>query len=177
MELIDAINKRQSNRKYKSTPVEIEKIMQCIDAARLAPSANNAQEWKFVVVQKPELLKEVQNAAAFMGMNGFAKGVPAFVAVVTEKTKAINNVDIVLHKKDYKQMDIGLAIENVCLMAADLGLGTCIMGWFNEGKIKKLLQVPSSRKIWLMLAVGYPDDVQRVKSRKSLQEISSVDKY
>jgi len=177
MELIDAINKRQSNRKYKNAPVEIEKIMQCIDAARLAPSANNAQEWKFVVVQKPELLKEVQSAAAFMGMNGFAKGVPAFVAVVTEKTKAINNVDIVLHGKDYKQMDIGLAIANFCLRAADLGLGTCIMGWFNEGKIKQLLQVPRGRKIWLMLAVGYPDDVQREKSRKSLKEISSVDKY
>jgi len=63
------------------------------------------------------------------------------------------------------------------LRAADLGLGTCIMGWFNEGKIKQLLQVPRRRKIWLMLAVGYPDDVQREKYRKSLKEISSVDKY
>jgi hypothetical protein len=51
------------------------------------------------------------------------------------------------------------------------------MGWFNEGKIKQLLQVPHGRKIWLMLAVGYPEDVQREKARKSLQEISSVDKY
>ena len=85
MEFIDLVKKRQSDRKYKNTPVDREMIIRCLEATRLAPSACNSQPWKFVVVDKPELLSEMASAAAGMGMNKFAVQCPVIVAVVLEK--------------------------------------------------------------------------------------------
>ena len=85
MDFLDLVKKRQSDRKYKNTPVDREKIIKCLEAARLAPSACNSQPWKFVVVDDPQLLPEMASAAAGMGMNKFAVQSPVIVAVVLEK--------------------------------------------------------------------------------------------
>ncbi len=79
--------------------------------------------------------------------------------------------------KDYSMMDLGMAVENFCLQAAELGLGTCIMGWFDERGIKKLLGVPRSRRLQLLIALGYPASPTRRKIRKPLEEISSWNQY
>ena len=177
MNFYELISKRQSERQYDSRPVEPEKIMQCIEASRIAPSACNAQPWKFIIVDEPELRKQVADATASMGMNKFAVEAPVIVAIVLEKPNAMSKIGSVLKGKEYTLMDIGIATTHFCLQATELGLGTCIIGWFNEKKVRKLLQIPSKKRIPLLLSVGYATAELRNKQRKELNEVYSLNKY
>lgn len=177
MDFGELVKTRQSDRKYRPQPVEKEKIMQCLEAARLAPSACNSQPWRFVVVDSRSLLGDLADAAAGLGMNGFARQAPVIVAVVLEKMNATAKIGSMLKSKDYSMMDLGMAVEHFCLQAADLGLGTCIMGWFDEKKVASLLGVPRSRRIPLLISLGYPDAPTRGKVRKSVGEMSSWNSY
>jgi Nitroreductase len=177
MEFNELIAKRQSERKYDARPVEPDKIMQCIEAARIAPSACNAQPWKFIVVDEPELKKQLAAAAAGMGMNKFAIEAPVIVAVVLENPNAMSRIGSVLKGKEYTLMDIGIAVTHFCLQATDLGLGTCIIGWFDEKKVRKLLHVPGKKRIPLLLTVGYSTEELRKKQRKELKVIYYENEY
>ena len=168
MNLSELIQKRQSDRKYESRPVSREMVMKCLEAARLAPSACNSQPWKFVVVDDVALLPQMGAAAAGMGMNGFA--------VVLEKMNLTARIGSVIKDKEYSLLDVGIAVEHFCLQAAELGLGTCIMGWFDEKKVKKLLGIKGKR-VPLLISLGYPAGETRKKARKSLEEMSSWNQY
>lgn len=176
MNLSELIQKRQSDRKYVSRPVSREMVMKCLEAARLAPSACNSQPWKFVVVDDVALLPQMGAAAAGMGMNGFAREVPVIVAVVLEKMNLTARIGSVIKDKEYSLLDVGIAVEHFCLQAAELGLGTCIMGWFDEKKVKKLLGIKGKR-VPLLISLGYPAGETRKKARKSLEEMSSWNQY
>ena len=176
MNFQELVNKRQSDRKYKSESVDRELVIQCLEAARLAPSACNSQPWKFVVVDNPELLPHMADAAAGMGMNKWVKTAPVVVAVVLEKMNFTARIGSVIKDKEYSLLDVGIAVEHFCLQAAELGLGTCIMGWFDEKKVKKLLGI-GNKRIPLLISLGYPDTETRKKSRKTLEEMSSWNKY
>ena len=176
MNLSELIQKRQSDRKYESRPVSREMVMKCLEAARLAPSACNSQPWKFVVVDDVALLPQMGAAAAGMGMNGFAREVPVIVAVVLEKMNLTARIGSVIKDKEYSLLDVGIAVEHFCLQAAELGLGTCIMGWFDENKVKKLLGIKGKR-VPLLISLGYPAGETRKKARKSLEEMSSWNQY
>lgn len=176
MNLYELIQKRQSDRKYDSRPVDRDIVIKCLESARLAPSACNSQPWKFVVVDEPELLKEMASAAAGMGMNKFAAQAPVIVAVVLEKMNFTASIGSVIKDKEYSLLDVGIAVEHFCLQATELGLGTCILGWFDEKKVKKLLGI-GNRRVPLLITLGYAAGEHRQKSRKSLEEISSWNKY
>lgn len=176
MNLHELIQKRQSDRKYDSRPVDRDMVIKCLESARLAPSACNSQPWKFVVVDEPELLKEMASAAAGMGMNKFAAQAPVIVAVVLEKMNFTASIGSVIKDKEYSLLDVGIAVEHFCLQATELGLGTCILGWFDEKKVKKLLGI-GNRRVPLLITLGYAAGEHRQKSRKSLEEISSWNKY
>lgn len=176
MNLYELIQKRQSDRKYDSRPVDRDMVIKCLEAARLAPSACNSQPWKFVVVDEPELLKEMASAADGMGMNKFAAQAPVIVAVVLEKMNFTASIGSVIKDKEYSLLDVGIAVEHFCLQATELGLGTCILGWFDEKKVKKLLGI-GNRRVPLLITLGYAAGEHRQKSRKSLEEISSWNKY
>ena len=177
MEFKELILQRQSDRRYDaSRKVSREDIMKCLEAARLAPSACNSQPWKFVVVDSPELLPDMASAAAGMGMNKFAAQAPVIVAVVLEKMNFTARIGSVIKDKEYRLLDIGIAVEHFCLQAAELGLGTCIMGWFDEKKVARLLEV-KNRRIPLLIALGHPEGDTREKVRKSIDEMSSWNKY
>lgn len=177
MDFYDLIQKRQSDRRYDaSRQVDRDWVMKCLEAARLAPSACNSQPWKFVVVDQPDLKGQMAEAAAGMGMNRFATEAPVIVAVVLEKMNLTARIGSVIKDKEYSLLDVGIAVEHFCLQAAELGLGTCILGWFDEKKVKKLLGV-DHRRIPLLITLGYPAGVTRPKSRKTLEEMSSWNKY
>lgn len=176
MDFSELVQKRQSDRKYASRPVERDLVVTCLEAARLAPSACNSQPWKFVVVDDRELVRKVGEAAAGMGMNGFAREVPVIVAVVLEKMNLTARIGSVIKDKEYSLLDVGIAVEHFCLQAAELGLGTCIMGWFNEKKVKELLGIRGKR-VPLLVSLGYPAGENRKKIRKSMDEMSSWNKY
>ena len=177
MDFSELILKRQSDRKYAPKPVAREHILKCLEAARMAPSACNSQPWKFVVVEDPSLLKEMSDAAIGLGMNKFTASVPVIVAVVQENMNLEAKAGALVKNKDYSMMDLGFAIDHFCLQAAELGLGTCIMGWFDEKRVKKVLGVPRSRRVQLLISLGYPDAPVRNKVRKPVEEISSWNKY
>ena len=173
----ELIDKRQSVRSYKSDPVPTEAIAVCIEAARLAPSACNAQPWKFVVVEDEVLKLRVGEAAASLGMNKFCSQAPCIVAVVLEKPNLMAAIGSVLKNKEYSLIDIGIAAEHFCLQAVELGLGTCMIGWFDEPKVQQLLGIPKNKRIPLLITIGYPDDSPRVKLRKTTDQICSRNRY
>ena len=177
MEFSELVLKRQSDRKYAPKRVDREDVVRCLEAARMAPSACNSQPWKFVVVDDRAKLAELSEAAIGLGMNRFTVQVPVLVAVVQEPMNMEAKAGSVVKDKDYSMMDLGMAVENFCLQAAELGLGTCIMGWFDEKRVKKVLGVPRTRRVQLLIAVGHPDAPNRQKVRKPLEEISSWNSY
>lgn len=175
------IQARQSVRKYAPKPVEPEKILQCLEAARLAPSASNSQPWKFIVVDQEPVRTEVAKAtfSDIQLINKYTLQAPVMVVIVMEKAKLITRLAMIVKKKEWPLLDIGITAEHFCLQATELGLGTCMIGWFEEDKIKKLLQIPSDKSIGLVISLGYAVEgyPQRTKIRKSLEEVVRYNGY
>lgn len=172
MNFDELILTRESCRKYKDQPVEREKITACLEAARLAPSACNSQPWGFTVVTSPELRQKVAKTTQDAGMNRFTETVPAFVVVTEEQADLMELVRSKVDSQEYAQFDMGLAASQLVLKAAELGLGTCILGWFNEPELKQLLHLPEERRIRVVICVGYSvHETPRKKVRKALDEI------
>lgn len=167
---------RQSDRKYKTQAVEKEKIIKCLETARLSPSANNSQPWKFVVVDDFDKKEQLAECSIGLGMNKFTHQSPVMIAVVLEKQNFMSSIGSIIKNKDYCLFDLGIAVNQFCLQAAALGLGTCIIGWFDEKKIKEILGV-KNRRIPLLISLGYPDAPTREKVRKPLETMSSWNSY
>jgi nitroreductase len=181
MDFLELVKTRQSTRSYDpGKPVEKDKLERCIEALRLAPSACNAQPWKLIIVDDPKLRAEVARASAskLLGFNQFSKQAPILVVVVREEPNLTSKLGSVLKDKPYTRMDIGIAVEHFCLQATAEGLGTCIMGWFDELAVKKLLGIPKNKRAELILSLGYPAKSEiRQKIRKPTEEICSFNKY
>ena len=179
MKFLELIKIRQSVRKYSDKPVEKEKIERCLEAARLAPSACNSQPWKYIVVDDPDLKEKVARGtfSAIAPFNKFSIQSPIIVAIVMEKPTMLSQFGGRVKDKDFYLIDIGITAEHFCLQAAEEGLGTCILGWFNEKAVLKLLNIPSKKRIALLITLGYADDKPRQKIRKDFKEIFSYNKY
>ena len=180
MDFLEFVSTRQSDRAFDpERPVEKEKIERILEAARLAPSACNAQPWHMVVVDDPELKNRVADAtsARALGMNHFTKQAPVHILLVEEKVNLTSGIGGWVKQKDYAQMDLGIVAAHVVLAAHAEGLGSCIVGWFNEPKMRELLSIPDSKRVWLDIVVGYSTQAVRPKKRKTNGEIISYNKY
>jgi len=181
MEIIDIIKKRQSVRKYSDKPVEKEKINKCIEAALLAPSASNAQPWKYIIVDDEKIKNQVAEAcfSKLMSFNKFAVEAPVLVVVVMESANFKSNFGQVVKNIEYPLMDIGISADHFCLQATALGVDSCMLGWFNEKKIQKILEIPKKKHVYLVITLGYaPEDYkQREKIRKNTVDTVSYNKY
>jgi len=179
LSFLDLVNRRYSVRSFLDKPVEREKINLCLEAARLAPSACNAQPWKFIVIDDIELKNTLCDKifTSAYATNKFVKKAPVLVVVISEKGTFLSRVGSFLRDTRYYLIDIGIAVEHFILQATEIGLGTCWIGWFNEKEAKKVLSIPKEKKIDVMAAVGYPAKPAHKKLRKSLEEISSFNKY
>jgi nitroreductase len=177
--MLELIASRQSDRSYSDKQVETEKIERIIEAGRLAPSACNAQPWKFIVVTDPKLTAEISVAASakLLGMNSFVNQAPVQIIVIREKANFSSRFGATVKNKDYSLIDIGIASENICLQARAESLGSCIIGWFDEKQVRKILKIPSGKRVELIITIGYPTRELRDKKRKPLSEIVSYNKY
>lgn len=179
-DFLELVMTRQSDRGYLDKPVEKEKIMRCVEAARLAPSACNSQPWKFIVVddvEKKNALADYSDGK-IIPMNHFTKQAPVHVVIVQEKANFTSAAGQIIKNKDYPLMDIGIAAEHFCLQAKTEGLGTCMLGWFNEKKVKQLLNIPRNKRAELIITVGYPSsDEIRAKRRKDIDDICVFNDY
>jgi len=177
--MLKIIAGRQSDRKYRDVPVETEKIDRIIEAGRISPSACNAQPWKFIIVDEPVLKHKIAKAAAakLVGMNVFINKAPILIIVVREAPNFSSKVGSTVKNKDYSRIDVGIAAENICLQAEAEGLGSCMIGWFDEPLLKKLLSIPRSKRVELIITIGYSLSEQRKKRRKPKEEVVSYNKY
>ena len=181
MTLLDLVRHRKSVRNFLDRPVEREKIMMCLEAARLAPSACNSQPWRFIVVDDGQLKNRLCQAAfgGIYSMNSFCKMAPVMVAVISEKGKFSARIGSMFRGTKFYLIDIGIACEHFILQAEELGLGTCWIGWFNERAVKSILNVPQDKKIDILIALGYYDKAKlgRPHSREPMDKITSFNSY
>jgi nitroreductase len=177
--MLEIISTRQSDRKYSSKPVEQEKIERITEAGRISPSACNGQPWKFIVVNDPELVNEIALAASakLLKMNTFVEQAKVIIVIVREGTNMTSNIGGTVKAKDYSLIDIGIAAENICIQAEAEGLGSCIVGWFDEKMLRKLLSIPRTKRVELLITLGYSEAEQRTKKRKPKEEVIRYNKY
>lgn len=169
---------RQSDRAYDpQRPVEDEKLERILEAARLAPSACNAQPWRFVVVNQPDLARQVGKATAGLGMNKFAKDAPVHILVVEESMNITSFLGSKIKDKYFPLIDIGIAAAHIALAAEAEGLGSCILGWLDENQVKQLVGIPPQKRLLLDICIGYPAKPKRPKSRKAKEKVVAYNHY
>ena len=171
--VIDTIQKRHSVRNFKDKSVDKGIILSMVEAARLSPSACNAQPCRFVAVTDKSLLKDiVDKGMGGIVPNKWALSAPVIIvgcAVLNLLTHRIGETVKGIH---YHQIDMGIAMEHMVLLATEMGLGTCWIGWFKERNIKKILNIPKDWKIISLLAMGYPQkDSNSDTSRLDIDKI------
>jgi len=171
---------RQSDRGYDRTrPVEPEKLDKILRVAMTAPSACNAQPYKIIVVDEEKLINEVADctSAKALGMNHFTKQAPVHLVIVEEPGNLTSSIGSVIKDKHFPWIDIGIVASYICLTAREEGLGTCILGWFQEERLKKVLGVPKNRRILLDITLGYSTQPLRAKKRKPFEKVVTKNKY
>ena len=175
MKFMDLVKKRDSVRNYSSKSVPRELIDQCLEAARLAPSACNSQPWYFIVVDDDKTKNEIvkKSLSGIYKSNQFVMTAPVIIVALTEQSTYIARMGGMLRNVKYNLIDIGIALEHLVLQAVELGLGTCWLGWFDEKAVKKVLGLSKSTKVDVMISLGYPDENLPAKKRirKSLEEM------
>lgn len=180
MFFLDLCAKRQSTRKYAAREIPREVLERCLEAARLAPSACNSQPWYFIVVDDKKLKDELSDNA-FSGaysMNAFAKSAAVLVVVVTKRSTYAARIAGFFKGTQYALIDIGIACEHLVLQAAEEGVGSCWLGWFNEKTVKQTLGLGMGDKVDIIISLGYSaEGVElRKKLRKPLYEIRVYNK-
>lgn len=169
MNVHDAIAARRSIRNYESRPIDKDTLRRVLDAGRLAPSARNMQEWKFVVVTDRDKLArmvEVCKGQRFVGEAG-----AAVVACAVQH-------DYVMSCGQYAHpIDIAIAVDHMSLAAVEEGLGSCWIGAFHEDKAKQLLGIPDDIQAVIILTLGYPAETPAPSPRNPFDEVFSFDTY
>ena len=171
MNFYEIAQNRQSCRSYDpELPVEEEKLAAILESARLSPSACNGQPYHFTVC-RGENAKAVAKATMGMGMNKFAADAPVLLVISEKPYVKSAAVGAKLKKNDYRSIDIGIAAAYITAEAAAQGLGTCILGWFDDEDIRKICNLDGA--VRLVITIGYPKagDQLRPKKRKDLEEL------
>ena len=172
MDFLEIAKTRQSCRSYAQTPVEQEKLDAVLEALRLAPSACNGQPY-FVTVCRGETAKAVAAACQGMGMNKFASQAPV-VLVLSEKayvkTAAVGSK---VKHNDYRSIDIGIAAAYMTAEATAQGLSSCILGWLDDEKIRKICDLTQPVRLVITLGYAQEGDPLRPKKRKELSDLTA----
>ncbi len=167
--VLEAIKKRQSVRSYQEKEIPEDVLRQILEAGRLAPSANNKQHWKFIVVKDKDLRKKLVPACKNQEFVGEAPVVIAGCGT---------DPDYVMSNGEHAySIDLAIALDHMSLEAASLGLGTCWIGAFYQDQVKEILGVPEDVRVVNLLTLGYPKKLGTKTGRKPLSEIIRYDKY
>ncbi len=163
MEVFEAIKGRRSVRGFKDELIPDEALSKILEAARIAPSAGNRQECKFIVVQDEKTRKDLSVACRNQAFVGEAPVV--IVGCATNPSRR------------YSFVDVAIALDHMTLVAHSLGLGTCWIGAFTEDEVKKLLNIPEEVSVVCILPVGVPSREGTMRGRKSKEDLFPVDKW
>lgn len=172
MELETAIRERRSCRAYRPDPVPDNLIRECVEAARLAPSACNKQPWRFYAVSAPDLRKQLCEEALLPGIKmPWLEQAPVIMVLCMKKKLATHFLAPLLSGIHYEYIDLGIAGEHFVLAAEERGLGTCWVGWIKAARTKKILNLPFDVTPVSFLSVGYPAELRDHTGRLPLEEI------
>lgn len=165
MEFSQLIKQRYSVRKYKDIPVEHDKLLAVLEAARLAPSAVNKQPWHFVVFQLPEDRREVTDTYH----REWIKKAPVIILICADHSQSWKRGS---DEKDFADVDVAIAVDHMTLQAADLGLGTCWVCNFDAKRCAEICRMPLHIEPLVMLPLGYPEEEEvPEKKRKTPEEV------
>ena len=171
MDALEAIRTRRSVRKYRPDPVPEELLKEVLSAARIAPSADNAQPWKFIVVTDEEIKRKLIQACA--GQKFIAEAPLVIVGCGFPE-------DAYATAGGYMSsfvMDVTIAMDHLILAATSLGLGSCWIAAFKEEKVKEILGIPDDVRVVALTPLGYPDESPKKTSRKDLAELFIYNKF
>jgi nitroreductase len=169
MDVYDAIKTRRSVRAYQDKPVPEDVLKRILEAARLAPSASNRQDWKFIVVRDPGNRRAVAQAA---NNQMFIAQAPVIIVAVSLNPERIMSCEVPSYA-----VDLAIAVDHITLAATAEGLGTCWIGAFSQREMKKVLDIPERYKVVTLTPLGYSADSPRQKVRKPLEEIVYYEKF
>ncbi|MGV9199074.1 MAG: nitroreductase family protein [Promethearchaeia archaeon] len=172
MEFYDVVSKRRSYRKFKSEQKpKDETVKKILNAARLAPTWANKQGVEYIIVQDDDNVQKLWKA---IGQRKKFRNAPMYiVGVIAEEDSGTNPAGI-----KYYTVDFGICFEHLILAATAEGLATCWIGWFNEDKIKKLLNIPAKYRVLGLTPLGYPvKKKDPVEKRKPLKKIIHREKF
>lgn len=162
MDVEEAIRTRRSIRKWSDRPLEKETIIQLMDVVRLAPSGHNGQQWEIIVVTDRDRLEQlvpICNDQRHVGEAG------AFVFIVTDPSAK------------WKHVDPAIALDHLTLRAREMGLGTCWIGAFDEGRMRDFLAIPEEKVAVIGMTMGYPGDDPEPRGRRKLEDLVHWDNY
>lgn len=169
MNVHEAIRKRRAVRSYKDDPIPEESLKKILEAARLAPSAKNKQDWKFIVVRDSETRAKLSEAAR---NQEFVARSPIVIAGITLDPDYVMGSEVPAYA-----VDLAIAMEHIALAAIEEGLGTCWVGGFSQKEAKETLQIPEKYKVVILMPLGFSADKPALKSRKSIEEIVCYEKF
>jgi nitroreductase len=165
MNVFDTIRTRRSIRRYKTDPVEEEKLQRILEAGRLSPSAVNKQPWHFIVVRDPSVRESLR---ASYGQSWFVNA-PLIIVVCADPSSAWVRRD----GEEFWKVDAAIALQDMILCATEEGLGTCWIGAFSEEPARRVLKIPEKIRIAAMTPLGYADESKEpVSDRKPLKKIT-----
>lgn len=167
MDVFNAIRTRKSVRLFLEKPIEEEKLSAVLEAGRLAPSASNRQEWRFIVVRDLSTRKKIAEAANNQSFVGEA---PVILVACAETDNHIMSCGQLCYP-----IDVAIALDHITLAAVELGLGTCWIGAFDEQRVKKILRIPEEIRVVELMPMGYPRD-SAIKAKKRF-DFNTVVKY
>jgi len=168
MNVLEAIRKRYSCRSYQDKPVEQEKLDEIFEAARLAPSARNLQDWRFVVVTDKQIKCRLVEAA---NNQKFLENAGAIIIACS------NSSHVMRCGQAIGPIDIAIALEHIALQATDLGLATCWIGSFYPDKVRPIVGIPDDIAIIELMALGYPSDDGNKPKREPIEKILCHEKW
>jgi nitroreductase len=181
MDVFKAIKWRRSVRKFSEQQIERAKVLQILEAARLAPSSSNRQAWHFVVVDDKAIIEQIPDTVPVgtQRIVDFVKKAPLVIAGCY--TKAFTHYIAQLGGHENHLVDVSIAMAQMTLAATELGIGTCWIGWYGESRLRRLLKLPRRYKIVALLVLGYPAEPSTEESiagiparpRKALADIVS----
>ena len=204
MDVSEAIKKRRSIRKFKPDPIPEEKIRLLLESARLAPSGTNTQPWRFVVIKDNDTKKKLQEAAHnqrhigrapviivccadLKAFKEFPKRVDELIesGALPERTREVfipylkKGMDTVT--KDALMVaaaaNVAIAVEHIVLQAVEIGLGTCWVRWYEDNKVKEILDIPEHVEVMALLPIGVPDEDPSRRPRLELDQLVNGEKY
>ncbi len=204
MDVSEAIEKRRSIRKFKQDPIPEEKIRLLLESARLAPSGTNTQPWRFIVVKDDDTKRKLQEAAHnqrhigrapviivccadLKAFKEFPERVDELIesGALPERTREVfipylsKGMDTVT--KDSLMVaaaaNVAIAVEHIVLQAVEIGLGTCWVRWYEDNKVKEILDIPEHVEVMALLPIGVPDEDPSRRPRLELDQLVNGEKY